>query len=112
MNDKDQGYRRYLRYRREVPERVIASLREEAGTDGDRRTRQQQRIAVSGRFGHQLGSDVSAGPPPEIRHDRLSKRLAQLIREEEGQELGRAAWERYHQPDALLRILLGQGRQR
>jgi hypothetical protein len=79
-NRQDVGGGRDLRDRRQVLERIIAHLVEQAGIDDDLGgVREQQGVAVGRRLGDAVAGDVAAGARHVLYHDRLFPGLCQLV---------------------------------
>ncbi len=76
---EDVGEKADLGHRLEVPDRVVGDLVVEAGIDGERIGRQQQRVAVGAGARDEGEADIAAGAAAVLDHDRLPQRVAQRL---------------------------------
>ena len=96
-----------------VVDRVEAEFGVQAGTDGVGLRRQQQRVAVGGRLGHQLAADGGSCTGPVVDNDLLLQALAQLLGDDARGPIHRTAGrKRHHDANRPIRVVAGLGVQR
>ena len=70
----------------------------------------QERIAVGGGLGREIGAEHAAGTGPVVDEDLLAEFLAELIGDDAADHVVAAAGrERNDQPDRPVRIIVGRG---
>ena len=93
--------------------RVEGQRREQERVDDVLHGRDDERVAILRRLGDELGPDIAAGTGPIVHDDLLAEPLRKLLRDEARDDVRRAAGRlRHHQPDRLVRIVLGGGERR
>jgi hypothetical protein len=108
----DQHQRRNARHRHagEVPGRIDGELAVKRGRYRERRLRpHHQRVSVGRRFRHCFGGDHAAGAGTILHHHhRLTKSLAQLLRQNARSDVGAATGGEAHDNlDWLVRVRCG-----
>jgi hypothetical protein len=94
-----------LRDRREILGGVIRQGLEQGRVDGDRRRRDEERVAVGRRAGCDSHAAIAGGAAAIVDHDALSQSLRQGGGEDARDDVGRPARrERYDEGDRALRI--------
>ena len=104
-----------LRDRREVLDRIVGQVLEQAGIHRDRGRGEQQRMAVRIGARHQRHAGVAAAAGAIVDDHALAERLRQRLGQDARDDVGRPAGrERHDQRDGAGRIvrLGGRGRQR
>ena len=107
IDDQQVRRDRHQRDRREIRDRVVRKLRIRAGRDrvGAGRA-ERQRVAVGRRLGRGVGADRAAGARPVLDDHGLAEPLAQPLRHDAGDDVGRAARrEADDELDGLVRII-------
>ena len=89
-----------------IAQRIVFDAAVGRDIDGERRVgREEQRVAVRGRLGHEIGADIATGPWPIFDDHRLPPRRRQPWTEHAGQDIDRASWGvRHDEADRMLRI--------
>src|SRR5262249_10742569 len=79
-------------HRLEIAQRIIFDVLIGGDIDGQRRVgREEQRVAIGRRLGHEVGPDVAAGAGAVFDDDRLAPGFRQPRPQETGQDIDRAA---------------------
>ena len=88
------------RHRGEIAHQRVGLVGQQRLVGGERVGHHQQRVAVGGRLGDDVGADRAARPRLVLDHELLLQRLAQLLAEDARVDVGRPARpERHHDPD-------------
>ena len=101
-----------MRNRREVTHGVVGNLGIEIGTYGmGAAGRQQKRVPISWRLGHDVRAKGTASPRLVVDHHRLTQPVRELLRDRAGKQIGRSARRKRHdQSNGLTRIGLRAGK--
>src|SRR5262245_51661809 len=97
VNADDHRAEHAARHGNEVALGTVRQVRVQAGIDGDRWVRGEEKgVAVGRRSRDRLRADVAAGAGLVVDDERLFKRVAQRLREEAGVKIGSPAGRRGH----------------
>ena len=112
MRDQDVRHAAHERHRGEALHRVERYLAVQRRVHRQLCAgREQQRVAVGCRLGHEFGRDVAASPGAVLDQHLLSPALGQLLADAPGHDVGRAARrEGQDHADGLYRVRLRSGR--
>jgi hypothetical protein len=86
--EKDVGRGGELGDRREVADRVVAGIAEEAGIHHEAAGRHEQRVAVGRRARGEHGADIAAGTTAILDHHRLAQRRREPVGEDARHDVG------------------------
>jgi hypothetical protein len=92
MHDDDVRCRGRLSDGCEIARKLVGRWFDQRRVDGERWSAHEQRVAVSGRFGHGLHADRAAAARAVIRDDLHAERLAHALRDGSRDGVDAAAW--------------------
>ena len=109
--DENDGRRARAGDGREILHRIERQFAVEAGIDGERNDRHQQRVTVRRGLGDDIGADVAARAAAVVDHHCLPHAVGKFLAHRAGDDVGGAARRKRHDhADCFMRISLRRRR--